>query len=196
MSMNRGFTVLMAWAMMTALPAEVAAQPALPGLPVAVGQKVWITSADGRVTKGKVLTLTPATIELGKSDAPTANFEVADVRRIQVADSVRNGVVIGAISLGVAGLLAGSIVDAGDTAGDAFGFLIESLLGLPPQPVRSSHNYRTGALLGVVFGAALGYAIDDAKLKTVYQREDGGMSVSLRPLVAAAGKGVGVRVSW
>ena len=154
-----------------------------------------MTTADGRKVKGKVLSLSPTTMDIGGSGVPIASFAIADVRRVQVADSVTNGVVTGALSLGLTGLLAGALADAGNAATDVVGGFVLVLLGAEPPPVKQTNHYVTGAVVGVAVGALLGYAIDAGKEKTLYERE-ATMSVAVRPIVSAAGKGVGVSVRW
>ena len=196
MGANRGFRVLAAGVVMTTMPALAAAQLSARDLPVAVGQQVWVTAADGRVTKGKVLRLTPATIEIGEGETATANLAFEDVRRIRVPDSVTNGVVTGAISVGLAGLLVGAYADAASVGADILGQSLGVLFGVEPEPVKQTNHFATGTVVGAVLGAALGYAIDSGKAKTVYQRDDTGMTVALRPILSNAGRGLGLRVTW
>ena len=47
-------------------------------------------------------------------------------------------------------------------------------------------NMKTGVIAGAIVGGFVGLAIDARKMKTV----------SLQPIVSAAGKGIGARVRW
>ena len=201
MRANRGFIVMLSLAVTMALPTLAAAQsPGVeaPGvfLPIAVGQKVSVTTADGKIVKGQVLKLSPTTLDIGKGEVLTSSLETADVRRVQVTDSVKNGVIKGALGLGLAGLLVGSFVDAGNAAGEIYGSFFVVLLGGEPEPVRPTHHYLTGAVAGVAIGALVGYALDAGNEMTIFERGKGGTSVAVRPIVSNAGKGVGVQVRW
>jgi hypothetical protein len=155
-------------------------------LPVAVGDKVSVTTTDGRKIKGQVLRLSPTTLDIGKGDGPTTSLAIADVQRVKATDSVNNGMIIGALSFGAVGATWGLL---GDTGND---FLSGVITGKS-----SDTNYTLiGTVAGVTLGAFVGYALDAGKEKTIYERGTVGMSVAVRPIVSAAGKGVGVSVRW
>jgi hypothetical protein len=201
MRSTRSFIVVMSLAVVMMRPSPAAAQlssreSSTVGPPIAVGQKVSITTIDGRKTKGKVMGVSATTLDLGKGEVVTTSVAMTDVQRIQVADSVTNGVVTGALTVGLAGLLAGSFADAGNTVGQVFGGAFTLLLGGEPEPVRQTNHYLTGAVAGVAVGALLGYVLDADREKTIYERQTQGTSVHVRPIVSAAGKGVGVSVRW
>lgn len=165
-------------------------------LQVAVGQKVSVTTADGRIIKGQVLKLSPAALEIREGTELTTTLAFADVQRVQASDSVTNGVIKGALGLGLAGFVVGLFADAGNVGRGFFGGSIVVLLGGEPEPIKEPHHYLTGAVAGVAVGALLGYAIDAGKEKTIYERSTVGMSVAVRPIVSNVGKGVGVSVRW
>jgi hypothetical protein len=165
-------------------------------LSIAVGQKVSVTTADGRKIKGRVLSLSPTTLDIGKGEVPTTRLAIEDVQRVQATDSVTNGVIKGALGLGLAGFLVGSFADASNAVGEVFGKSILVLLGAEPEPIRNTHHHLTGAVAGVAVGALLGYALDAGNEKTIFQRGTLGMKVAVRPIVTAEGKGVGVHVRW
>ncbi len=196
MKANRFAASITLTTLMMVIPATAGAQLSTAAMPAVVGQTVWLTSSDGRITKGKVLQQTAESIEVGGDGGATTQLGIADVRRVQSPDSVTNGVVKGALSLGLAGLLIGTIADAGDAVGQVFGSSLVILLGGQVEPIRPSNHYVTGALVGVAAGALLGYALDSGKVKTLYEREDGGLSVAVRPMLSETGNGVGVRVRW
>jgi len=170
-------------------PAWAEAQTPAVELPIAIGQKVRVTSADGKVTTGTIQALTPVSFEIGEGTA-RASLAMADVRRIQVPDSVTNGVVIGALSLGLVGAIWGA---TGDALGDA---VVDVANLIAPAKGDDSNHALTFAVGGAAAGALLGYALDSAKMKTIYRREHGGVSVGVRPIVSAVGKGAGVSVRW
>ena len=201
MSTNRWTRGVVAVAVMVTWPSLAAAQlssppSSSPDVSIAVGQKVSVTTTDGRMIKGRVLRLSPTTLDIGEGEVVARSLAMADVRRVQVGDSVKNGVIVGGLSFGLVGLLAGSMADAGNAVGGVFGNGFVVLLGGEPQPVPQTHNYLTGAVVGVAVGALLGYAMDAGKEKTIYERATPGKSVAVRPIVSAAGKGVGVSVRW
>lgn len=201
MRSTRSFIVVMSLAVVMVRPSPAAAQlssreSSIDAPPIAVGQKVSITTSDGRKTKGQVMGVSATTLDLGEGGVITTSVAMTDVQRVQAADSVTNGVVTGALTVGLVGLLAGSVADAGNAAGQVFGSAFVILLGGEPEPVRQTNHYLTGAVAGVALGALLGYALDAGREKTLYERQTPGTSVHVRPIVSAAGKGVGVSVRW
>jgi hypothetical protein len=197
----RGLIVVMSLAAVLMRPSVAAAQLSTRELPlaveqkVAVGQKVTVITGDGRKTNGKVLSLTPTTMEISDGGG-IHRFEIADVTRIQESDSTTNGIIKGAFWTGLTGFLVGTLADAASAAGDVFGGTFVLLLGGTPEPIKETNHGITGALIGIGAGALFGYAIDAGKERTLYEREGAGMSVAVRPIVSAAGKGVGLRIRW
>jgi len=63
-------------------PAWAEAQTPEVELPIAIGQKVRLTSADGKVTTGTIQALTPASFEIREGTAQ-ASIAMAEVRRIR-----------------------------------------------------------------------------------------------------------------
>src|SRR5687768_17301698 len=98
----RGFVIGISLAVALMRPSPAAAQPSSSSLPVLVGQKVRVTVADGRIITGRVSLLTPASIELAGTSIATR-----DVRRVQVPDSLRDGIEKGAVLCGLLGLTFG-----------------------------------------------------------------------------------------
>ena len=190
MSGNRRFIVLVAWTVMAALPGLAAAQAPRFGLPLRVGQNVRITTVDGATTQGNVIRLTPASVEIGDGGVTRSSLAVADVRQIQIPDPVKNGVVIGAVSLGLVGGLAGAY---GAAVGDVYD---SAFYSTEPDEGTGAGGFLIGAAVGAIVGGLLGGAIDGARVRTIYTRPAGGITLGLRPIVSAAGKGVALRVVW
>jgi len=169
---------------MTAVPVLAAAQTPRISLPVSVGQSVTVTSADGRTLSGKVRRLTPAAMEIEGDGAPTA-IAVDDVRRIRVRDSVGDGVAKGlAVALPVALLRL-----AADNSWTVLG-------GGPYSVNKSGKDVIVPMATLVGAGMLIGGFIDSLRLTTIYERSDGGISVSVRPTAATTGLGVGLRLRW
>ena len=190
MNTYRGFIVatLLSVVMMPSPAAAQLSSPAAPSelLPVALGQKVSVTTADGRTIRGHVLGLSPTSLDIGEGGVLTTSLATADVRRVQVADSVANGVRTGAITLGLVGALWGLL-------GDATTDLVSGVFTGKP----AGTNYTLlGTFVGASAGALLGFALDAGKEGTIYQRDSPGTSVAVRPIVSDAGKGLGVQVRW
>lgn len=177
MGVYRGFVLVLWSAAMLTLPAQAASQTRGTGLPIAIGQKVSITTADGTVTKGTIQTLTPASVVLANSKG-VVSLAAADVTRIRVPDSPWDGAVKSALMSGLLGLAAGALASSASFE----------------KPDQTDYLLK-GAGAGLAIGAVLGGVIDAIRMETVYERH-AGMSVSVRPIVSAAGKGVGVRLQW
>jgi hypothetical protein len=197
----RGLIVVVSLAAVMMRPSVAAAQLSTRELPlaveqkVAVGQKVTVITQDGGKANGKVLSLTPTTMEI--SDGGRIHrFEIAEVTRVQENDSTKNGIIKGAFWMGLGGFLVGSLADAANAAGDLFGSTFVLLLGGTPPPINETNHAITGAIAGLAAGALFGYAIDAGKERTLYEREAAGLSVAVRPIVSIAGKGIGVQVRW
>jgi len=167
-------------------PALASAQAAPFNPSVAVGQTVWVTSGDGRVTKGRVQSVMPAAVQLAAGRFQVS-IAAADVRRIQVRDSWRDGAAKGL----VAGALVGTGIDqlANDCTSQLPMSPTDCNSGVPSALVRD-------ALIGGGVGAVIGAIWDAVKLETVFEGPAGGLAVQLRPIVSVAGKGVGVRLRW
>jgi len=193
MKAYRGFIVVIALAVMM-WPATAAAQASIGWLPIDVGQKVTITTANGDTVSGRVVTLTPATVEIRDGNT-IRNLAVADVMRVQETDSVADGVFKGALLGGLGGLLLGGMADAADAAGQVAGGGIGLLFGVEPKPIKSAGHAGSGAITGIIAGALFGAMIDAGKEKTVFERE-AHMSVAVHPIVSNAGSGLGLSVRW
>lgn len=182
MTVHRRFVVLVSCALLILLPAAAIAQ-SQGELPVSIGQKVRIDLHDGRTVSGKVSGLSPREILMQSGDESTRTpIALADIRRVQERDSVGNGAGTGALILGLLGALVGI---AGDSFSDSLG-----------GKSSNGSGFLAGVGIGLASGAAIGAGLDALSEKTIYERRETPMVVAVRPIVSAAGKGVGVQVRW
>lgn len=81
------------------------------------GETVFVLDAAGREIRGRAASLSDTSLTLA-FDATRRQFDAADVRRIdrQRRDSVRNGVLIGAVTGALAGMAMGRSLDSPDCA--------------------------------------------------------------------------------
>lgn len=194
MTVQRTFVVLASCAVLSLLPAAAIAQSRV-DLPVAIGQEVRIDLRDGRTISGKVSGVSPQGIQLQSGDAPgpdsmRTRIAVADIRRVRERDSLRNGAVYGAVTLGLFAFLGASVI------AESF----DSAWGNSAYFVHRNSSGDAGVLalagIGLVSGAVIGAGLDALRQKTLYERRETPMVVAVRPIVSAAGKGVGVSVRW
>jgi hypothetical protein len=188
MSAFRRFVLVVSSAAMLGLPALSAAQTRGTALPLAVGQKVSITTADGGVTKGTVGRVTPASIVLTTAGGEVS-LAAADITKIKVSDSVWDGAAKGAVSLGVLPtLVAAFSCQHGGFIGPCRDGSLGNERSIKPILAVAVGTFGLGALIGA--------GLDAVKTKTIYDRKTARPSVALRPIVSAAGKGLGVQVRW
>jgi len=176
MKLNCSFAVLALVSWVVFSPAPAAAQ-------VKVGQTIQITTDQGLVAMGKVLSLSSGDMDFRDDEGNVATVAFGGLRQIRVVDSKANGFIGGA--------LAGGAAVAALQVVSYYGFL-------PGVPVVALYgaNLKTGVIAGAIVGGFVGLAIDSARMKTVFERGDHQIAVSLHPIVSAAGKGVGASVRW
>lgn len=176
MKRNRRLAVVAFVAGFVLNPAPSAAQ-------VQVGQNIQITTVEGLVAKGKVMSLSPGEMDFRDADGNVVKVAFEGVRQIRVADSRANGF--------IGGVLAGGAAVAGLQAVSYIGFV-------PGAPVVGLYggNMKTGVIAGAIVGGLVGLAIDSKRMTTVYERGDRQVAVKLHPIVSAAGKGIGAQVRW
>ena len=128
------------------------------------GQRVIVREADGRVSRGKVVSVDEHRLEIQWRRWLFArrerSFTGATVESIKVKDSDWNGMLVGA----GAGLLAGWLVD------------LQCCRDFPIAPV--------GAVLGALSGAAVGSLIDQSINEVAY-RKAARSRVTVAPLLGA-----------
>jgi hypothetical protein len=138
---------------------------------VHVGQTVWVNTVDGREMKGKVASVSATEIRVQTGQAATP-FLWPQVRLIETPDSIRNGLVKGAIIGGLSGL---ALTFANDCSSNECG----------------EGFYVPG---GAAIGAAAGTGIDLLVHKRrVLYRAQGQTSLRFRVLV---GQVTGAKISW
>lgn len=146
------------------------------GLPIhaGVGTVVYVTDESGRRTKGRVTKLDTASIDLDTA----GRFDAATITKVQVADPVWGGLVVGAF---VSLLPAAAIT-------------VESCVGST-----SCHQWGplTPAGWGVVAaGGLVGALIDARKMRHAYRRVDGTNPPALQWNLMPVSDGRGVQVSF
>jgi hypothetical protein len=150
------------------------------------GDEVFVTGADGRRTQGKLLTVTPSSLELAVKkrrllfllQEVQQSFANTDVTTVQRLDSGREGAGIGFAAVFIPILIVGCIED-------------DPVLGCGGAAIG-------GALWGLV-GAVIGRAIDRMHNATVYRAgtpASGGTTVSLSPLLTPRATGALLNVRF
>jgi len=163
---------------------RVAAAQGAPASPaptsvVRPGQTVWVTTADGREVHGTVETVstTGISVQSGKNVTPVRWTET---RRIDVPDSIVDGVVTGAVVGGLAGLVPPAIF---------FGMYGECPCS------KTSGTFLQYSMLGAGIGAAIGAAADSARIgrKQIYRASP---TVSLAPVLLPGRISVSGAIRW
>jgi hypothetical protein len=144
---------------------------------VKIGDTVVIHGETGRETKGTLTDVSGASLVVGG-----VSFDEAAVRRITRKDSVLNGVLLG-LGGGAVGAWAFTRGNCGP-AGD--------------DPECSAIAGAVGVLAFVPSGLVVGWLIDRAINKTVFQSSVPGVQTSLAmsPIVTASARGVGMSVRF
>lgn len=175
MKFNHSLAALAVVALVLSIPAPAAAQ-------VKVGQHIQMTTSEGGVARGTVVSLTPDQMDFKDGDGNTSKVAFGGVRQIKVIDSKANGFIGGALAGGL---------------GVAAVHVVTYYTGVAPFAVSLyGGKLTTGVIGGAVIGGVVGMMIDSRKMKTVYERRDGGMAVKIRPIVTAGSRGVGAQVIW
>src|SRR5262245_4199999 len=155
---------------------------------VKTGQTVWAVMADGHEIKGKVIDFSQTSLEITHK-GQSMSVPLADLERIEVRDSVKNGAKIGAVP--------GAIV-LGFLFGAAAEFSACPLLD--PRPCDSNAGAWTvvGGAAGAGAGWLIGAGIDRLipGRKVVYLSNGATAHVTVSPAVGPRGAGARVSVSW
>jgi hypothetical protein len=148
------------------------------------GQAIWATTDDGREWKGRIVAVTPDTVDL-RDGGTTTLLRVATIRRIETPDRVGNGARNGAIT------------GAAIYGGTAIGFVVgtdclgESCDGVVPfLLVLTGSGAALGALAGLVVDALI------PGRDVVYQAPPRQVAWRVQPIVTARRSGVAVTIRW
>ena len=140
------------------------------------GDRIYVTDADGKRRRGRLLDLTPTALTIATRDEDWT-LPGSEVERIERRDSLLNGALIGA---GV-GLVLNCMPHPGCWGNPV-------AVGLH---VAIDHGYP----YFILAGAAVGALVDAGRLTTLY-RASGTARVSVAPLVSPEGAGAGLTVKW
>jgi hypothetical protein len=148
------------------------------------GDTVWLTDAEGREVKGTVRGLSAGSLRL-KTDGADREFSASGVQaiRAQRRDSLKNGVLIGAL-VGLAGGAAACLANP-ECSGDEAAAGVTVGLGI------------MGAAAGAGIGALVDAAVKGPKL-LVYRAPGtpGQARLSVAPMIGPRAKGVAVRFTF
>jgi hypothetical protein len=149
---------------------------------VRTGQHVWVTQSDGVVVEGVIGDLTPSAMEVVRRDGRTS-VEIVRVRRVEIPDSLRDGIVrgtmIGAAGLGVYGAFIASALCECDDLGTAAGLTVVS------------------AGMGAAGGALIGALSDSLHVgrRAILDRSTGA-GLSVAPLLGRNRAGAIASIRW
>lgn len=148
---------------------------------VQVGRTAYLTTADGQRLKGQVTSVSPSSLRLSMPGAATREFTPADVSGIRIKDSLWNGMLIGAATMGLFGTV---LMEEGCVA---------------PYAVPECRKTTRAEMMAISagFGAAVGAGIDALRHRQVYRGAKGGRTSRLRvtPLVHPTSVAVQVSVT-
>lgn len=153
---------------------------AWPGLDPNGLETVFVRDSAGVETTGKLLAWTPDALLIWSNGAER-RLDRADVTRVQKRDSLKNGVVAGAVVGSVMGLMTAAISDCSSSRAS----------GCPGSRAAL-------AVFSTVTYTGLGVGID-ALIRgrtTIYDAEAGRRRTALRGAVSRTGASVGVGVRW
>lgn len=149
------------------------------------GQTVWVTAADGTMTKGKVQTVGTTGVQL-TSGAGRTSLPLSSIERIETRDSLKNGAIIGAIPTAV---LLG--VGAGVVSG------LDCLFKTVCEDSANKHAL-IGAVAGAGIGALIGAAIDRAipGRRVLYRAAGRAARVTVTPAASPGHAGLRMTLAW
>jgi hypothetical protein len=176
MKFNRSLALFAVVSAALFVPAPAAAQ-------VKVGQHIRMTTAEGLVASGQVMSLSSEEMDFKDGGGNVVKVPFGGLRRIQVVDSRANGLIGGAL----AGAASIAVIQVTSYYGFVAGIPVVALYG---------GNLKNGVIGGAIVGGLIGMAIDSRRMTTVYERTDRQIAVQLHPVMSAAGKGIGATVRW
>jgi hypothetical protein len=160
-------------------------------LPVGhIGQRVWVTTADGSEVTGTLLSLTEARLVVRGNGADTP-IPLGDVRRIVAQTSrgngVRNGAIAGALIFGAVSKPLGHAYCA-ETSRDRY----------DARGCAQSNSLVLFMVGGAFVGGAFGALADHSSVgrDVIYSAKPAAPTVHVTPLLAPTRAGIGVSISW
>jgi hypothetical protein len=148
---------------------------------VRTGQRIWVTTHDGRTLDGYVGDVSSSSIEVVQRSG-RASVDMARVRRVETPDSVRDGVTRGALA-GAAGV-------------GVFGGIVSTAI-CECHDAQAALVTMTFAGLGAGTGALIGGIIDSFHVgrQTIFgQTKDGTLTIA--PLVTPSHLGAAAAIRW
>ena len=159
-------------------PAQSAPPPAA-WRRVKPGREVWVTTNSGSLVHGEIAAISDSSLNIREQDREVT-IGLDDVRLVEGRDSVKNGLVIG----GASGGLAGGVL-----------FALFSAAACESDPCGSAGAaFMLGAASGAAVGGLLGMMVDG--LIPGRQTLFGGSTTVVTPVITATGKAVNVAIRW
>jgi hypothetical protein len=167
-------------------PATPNATPNIPGSTppptgwqrVKPGRKVWVTTNTGEVVHGEIAAISASSLSIREQDREVT-IGLADVRMVEGNDSLKNGIVIG----GASGGLAGGVL-----------FSLFATAACESDPCGAGGAFVLGTIGGAAAGGLLGAMAD--WLIEGRQTLFGGSTIVVKPILSPTKKAVDVAIRW
>lgn len=160
--------------------AQVASMPK-----VKSGQTVWATGADGTTIRGKVVAISEAGLDLNDGNRLTS-LRLADIRRIETRDSLRNGAIIGAIPTAM-------LFGLGAAAASTYSCILSDVCNNT-----TNRDGVIGLLAGAGIGALIGAGIDRAipGRRVLYRAGGSAARLTIAPAASVHGVAAAMSLRW
>lgn len=181
-----------AWRLSGGVVVPVGAYPVPPGrlaaslawAELAEGDRVWVTTGDGREIAGEVVRRSATRLDL-RTHGRLVSFAPDEIRGIDTTDPIRNGVVLGA-KIGGFGALAPSVLIT---------YLLCALEECGTGDVLLVNGLFIG--IGAGIGAVTGALADSLReRRTPLYRRVGATSISVAPVLRKESVGLGAAIRW
>ena len=157
-----------------------------PDRPIRIGQRMWVTLADGTQITGGMLSTTPSSLTIaregGRETIPVASLARVDVLESPTVARTRWMVIGGLSGLGLgAAMTASWVASNGGEGADAFGIWGPGL-----------------ATLGIVVGGLVGGELDRRRSvrRTVFDISRPSSTFTVTPIVALRARGLAATIRW